>query len=204
MNMGTPFPRACATWLLSIVPCGTRKERSPSSYPINALHRSQAPRAGPARHRRRSLSRLRSSAANAASRKPAWSSEKLTAPTGRRPVATGGAPPAARRAVRNPWERSCFNTSAPLGAAECAGRAADQCPFGSSGVSFAPMGEKRRKGSWALFPHPLSTGCASGRCAAAPLHPWQQSVAPLGRNTAPPCPPHRYKNGELSAATERQ
>ena len=28
---------------------------------------------------------------------------------------------------------------------------------------------------------PLSTGCAAGRSAAAPLHPWLQPVAPLGR-----------------------
>ena len=64
------------------------------------------------------------------------------APTGRRTVAAGGAPAAAQRAVRNPWERSCFNTSAPLGAAEAPGRAADQCPFAGPGNSFAPPGRK--------------------------------------------------------------
>jgi len=37
------------------------------------------------------------------------------APTGRRTVATGEAPAAAQRTVRNPWKRSCFNTPAPRG-----------------------------------------------------------------------------------------
>jgi hypothetical protein len=31
-----------------------------------------------------------------------------------------------------------------------------------------------------FFPHPLSTGFASGRIAAAPLHPWLHPFAPLG------------------------
>ena len=31
--------------------------------------------------------------------------------------------------------------------------------------------------------HPLSTGSASGRLAAAPLHPWLQPVAPFGAET---------------------
>jgi hypothetical protein len=37
------------------------------------------------------------------------------APTGRRTVATGGAPAARQRAVRNPWKRSCFNPPASRG-----------------------------------------------------------------------------------------
>ena len=32
----------------------------------------------------------------------------------------------------------------------------------------------------------LSTGCASGRYAVPPLHPWLQPVAPLGRERTPP------------------
>ena len=48
-------------------------------------------------------------------------------------------------------------------------------------ISIAPLGRKRNKGERTLFSHPLSTGFASGRRAAAPLHPWLQSAAPLGR-----------------------
>ena len=54
--------------------------------------------------------------------------------------------------------------------------------FRRSGNLLRPAGAKKgTKGPSALFPHPLSTGSASGRSAAAPLHPWLQSAAPLGR-----------------------
>ena len=54
--------------------------------------------------------------------------------------------------------------------------------FRRSGNLLRPAGAKKgTKGPGALFPHPLSTGSASGRSAAAPLHPWLQSAAPLGR-----------------------
>ena len=43
-----------------------------------------------------------------------------------------------------------------------------------------PAGAKKGK-TRPLFPHPLSTGYASARHAAAPLHPWLHPAAPLGR-----------------------
>ena len=81
------------------------------------------------------------------------------APTGRRNVATGGAPAATWRAVRNPWKRSCFKTSAPLGAVEALGRAADQCAFAGAVNSFAPPG--REEDERTRFPR---LDFALGRC----------------------------------------
>jgi len=49
-------------------------------------------------------------------------------------------------------------------------------------------GRKNGKESWIFLSHPLSTGSASGRNAAAPLHPWLQSAAPTGR-LRPAVPP---------------
>ena len=108
------------------------------------------------------------------------------APTGRRIVATGEAPAAAQRAVRNPWERSCFNISAPQGAADCSSVGWVLCTHAESGsrrraqTSFRrpknlrrPAGAKKEDKE-----HPLPTGSATPE--AASLHPWLQSVAPSG------------------------
>ena len=43
-----------------------------------------------------------------------------------------------------------------------------------------PAGARREKRDERLSPHSFSTGCASGRSAAAPLHPRLHSAAPLG------------------------
>ena len=44
-------------------------------------------------------------------------------------------------------------------------------------ISFAPLGREDDE------EYPFSTGSASGRSAAAPLHPWLQPVAPFGAET---------------------
>ena len=46
MRAHTRFPPARAPWLLTIVPCGTRQERSPSSHPINPLDCAGTSRTG--------------------------------------------------------------------------------------------------------------------------------------------------------------
>jgi len=79
------------------------------------------------------------------------------APTGRRNVAAGGAMPLS--ASRNPWERSCFDSPAPLGAEESPGTGVLRQPKESPSPR---RGEKRKRRRWTLFPHPLSTGFASG------------------------------------------
>ena len=91
-------------------------------------------------------------------------------------MATGEAPAAAQRTVRNPWKRSCFNTPAPRGRRKRRAQASFRRPKNLLRPAGAKKGGKPRP----LFPHPLSTGSASGRRAAPPLHPWLQSAAPLG------------------------
>jgi hypothetical protein len=101
------------------------------------------------------------------------------APTGRRSVAAGGAQPAAKRAERNPWKRSVIETPAPTGRRKQSACDADRCYFVSSGTPFAPPGRKENK-EHRFSSVPLSTGSATGRSAAAPLHPRLHPVAPLG------------------------
>jgi hypothetical protein len=61
---------------------------------------------------------------------------------GRRIVAAGGATPAAQRVVRNPWKRSCFNTSAPKeGRRKCRARASFRRPKNL----LRPAGAKREE-----------------------------------------------------------
>ena len=121
------------------------------------------------------------------------------APKGRRSVATGCAPPATKRAERNPWTHSHLNHSAPKGRREL--HAANKMPrsivkraprtclrayahrqiahLSTQRPSPSPLrGEKRKMDRF-------STGSASRRSAAATLHPWLQPVAPLGRKLAP-------------------
>ena len=107
------------------------------------------------------------------------------APEGRRGVATGGASPAAKRAERNPWTHSCLNHPAPEGRRKFHG--ADKTP--RSIFKRAPriahlLTQRTRpsplRGERGMMDR-LSTGSASGRSAATPLHPWLQSVAPEGR-----------------------
>ena len=107
------------------------------------------------------------------------------APEGRRVVATGGASPAAKRAKRNPWTHSHLNHPAPEGRRELPGanrmprsifkRAPRAAHLSTHRARPSPRrGEKRMMNRF-------STGSASGRSAAATLHPWLQPVAPPGR-----------------------
>ena len=107
------------------------------------------------------------------------------APKGRRSVATGGAPTAVKRPVRNPWTQSHLNDSAPEGRRRLHGanktprsifeRAQRIAQWSTQRASPSPL--RGEKGKMNRF----STGCASGRYAAEPLHPWLQPVAPPGR-----------------------
>ena len=116
-----------------------------------------------------------------------------SAPTGRRTVATGEAPAARQRAVRNPWKHSFFNTSAPKGRRNHRAQASFRRPknllrpVGESNVGRDEIpaccfaGGTGKPGFHpGLHTHPLSTGSASGRFAAAPLHPWLHPFALLG------------------------
>ncbi len=106
------------------------------------------------------------------------------APKGRRSVATGGASPAAKRAERNSWTHSHLNNPAPEAAEEASRRkqnakvhprtcSAYRALVNATGQSFALPGRKGDDG-------PVSHGFR-----VAPLHPWLQPVAPLGRELAP-------------------
>ena len=98
------------------------------------------------------------------------------APKGRRSVATGGASPAAKRAERNPWIHSRLNNPAPEGRRELHGanrmlrsiveRAGPIAHLSTKRPSPSPL--RGERGMVDRF----STGSASGRYAAAPLHPW--------------------------------
>jgi len=84
-----------------------------------------------------------------------------TVPEGPRTVATGGAPPAAGRAERNPWIATQRNAR----------------PRGAEEVGKVAVPPPRRGGS-IFFPPPprVPSGCAG-------LHPWLPSCAPSGRTT---------------------
>jgi len=101
----------------------------------------------------------------------------VSAPTGRQIVAAGGAARPHGGPTRNPWkadEGKAVGVFSPLLAP--AGRRRFSNPRTDTYASSAPSGRKEED------EHAIaSTGCASGGFAAAPLHPWLQSAAPLGR-----------------------
>ena len=70
--------------------------------------------------------------------------ELTVRPDGRRTVATGEAPAAAWRAVRNPWKRSCFNTPAPRGRRKRRAQASFRRPKNLLRPAGAKRGEKPR------------------------------------------------------------
>ncbi len=107
------------------------------------------------------------------------------APEGRRSVATGGVSPAAKRAERNPWSHSHLNHPAPAGRRKLhvASQAASSSVLHVSRTC-QPNAPVRRP-SGAKGDDGSSTGSASGRSAATPLHPWLQPIAPPGRGIAP-------------------
>jgi len=113
----------------------------------------------------------------------------LFAPTGRRIVATGGAPAVAWRTVRNPWA-GVDSTAPPRGGGGIVGMPAHQQrrvvawattrsrgvgaghrrPFDGSGISFTPPGRKREERTPTPFPssafHGFSVGSQRGRAAS--------------------------------------
>src|SRR5688572_12411866 len=95
-----------------------------------------------------------------------WTSASVLAPTGRRTVATGAAPSAARRTKRNPWTEASILDPAPKGQRNATlTRRAIEPP--------SPLRGDKRKDAH-------STGCAPAGCAAPPLHPWLHPAAPSG------------------------
>ena len=109
----------------------------------------------------------------------------VSAPTGRRGVAAGGAPAAFWRTVRNPWERLCFDTSAPNGRRKRRNTRRISVLSPLWATPSPRRGEKKR-----ITNPSLSTGCASGR--STPRR------AGCGRAAAPAATPPRpvgAKNG---------
>jgi hypothetical protein len=105
------------------------------------------------------------------------------APQGRRNVAAGGAPPAARRAGRNPWERGVCDGPAPRGA--------EESPSPRQGGE-KRIGKKKRIGD-PLPAHGFRVGPLRGR--AAP--PVATAPGPVGAEDGPANPRSEIRNALL-------